>query len=231
MKTFITALAAVALTAVSAHAADIYTKSVSGINVPVVFIKGEITEGDAKKFDDIVKNMKVGRGVVVLNSPGGITIQGLVIGETIRKAKFETVASGICASTCGLMWLAGVKRWAFDTAKIGFHSSYNKETEKTSGGANAVIGAYLSALGFKYDTIYYLTNTAPDSMEWLTYDKAKEHRIAVTPLKSKPKPEVVAKPVPPPPEPEHKWMPPVKVEDYKVTEPKVVTKTPHVDFE
>jgi hypothetical protein len=62
---------------------------------------------------------------------------------------------------------------------IGFHSAYRGDTGQVSGGANALVGAYLSRLGFSTSAIYYMTKTDPGSMEWLTLEKARELGIKV----------------------------------------------------
>jgi hypothetical protein len=69
----------------------------------------------------------------------------------------------------------------FPFTVVGFHSAY-KEDGSVAGGGNAIVGAYLARLGFKYETIYYLTQTAPKEMEWLDSDKVKKYGISVTVL-------------------------------------------------
>jgi hypothetical protein len=69
---------------------------------------------------------------VVLTSPGGLMVPGLIIGEAIRARRFATVAVDECASTCGLMWLAGVWRGVFENSAIGFHSIYEVDEGSTA---------------------------------------------------------------------------------------------------
>ena len=57
------------------------------------------------------------------------------------------------------IWLAGVERAAYSDASIGFHSAVNTKNSENSGVGNAVLGAYLSRLGFNYDAIIYRTQT------------------------------------------------------------------------
>ena len=106
---------------------------------------------------------------------------GLNIGLMIRQKKMATVVFDTCASVCALIWLAGTPRAVFEDSNVGFHAVYNGTEDKTiNSGGNALVGAYLKQLGFSYQTIFYLTQTAPEEMEWLNGDKAKKYGIAVT---------------------------------------------------
>jgi hypothetical protein len=100
-----------------------------------------------------------------------------------------------CASACALMWLAGSPRGAFENSKVGFHAAYRTDGKTTieDGTGNAYVGAYLAKLGFSYNAIAYMTQAAPEEMEWLDATKAKKYNIAYTVLKSpKPAPSVAA---------------------------------------
>jgi hypothetical protein len=95
-----------------------------------------------------------------------------------------------CASGCALIWLAGTPRAAFIGAHIGFHSSWRstavacgqyrtcKRADVSSSG-NAAIGTYLAELGFSYTAIQFFTQAEPDSMEWLSREKAQALGLAV----------------------------------------------------
>jgi hypothetical protein len=109
------------------------------------------------------------RVYVSLDSPGGEVVEALNIGTIIRKMNFDTIVRGgkTCASACGLIWLAGRERWVSEEAFIGFHAVYYGEGNVSSAG-NALVGAYLRDLGLSLKTINYLTQPAPESMEWLS---------------------------------------------------------------
>ena len=55
---------------------------------------------------------------------------------------------------------------------------------EVSSDGNAVVGAYLNRLGFGYRAIHYFTQTAPNSMEILTEDKAADIGLKVMFYKS-----------------------------------------------
>jgi hypothetical protein len=60
---------------------------------------------------------------VVLNSPGGSVADALTMGRLIREKKFatEVEAGKYCASSCPLVFAAGIERRAGDRAAIGVH--------------------------------------------------------------------------------------------------------------
>jgi hypothetical protein len=119
-----------------------------------------------------------------LNSAGGRIVDAINIGHAVRTKRFLTVAGSVCASACTFIWLAGVERGAFDDSAIGFHSAYitNGDKAEVSSSGNAVVGAYLTKLGFGYNAIIYFTQAAPDEAEWFNFAKARELGIKVTRL-------------------------------------------------
>ena len=144
-----------------------------------ISIVGEIKTGDYEKFKAMAAKLPA-KSFVALDSDGGFIIEALQIGEMVRAKKFRTVAGEVCASARALIWVAGAERGAFDESHIGFHSAYNATTKQISGSANAIIGAYLSRLGYGYPAIHYMTKVGPESMEWLTIAKANQLGIKVT---------------------------------------------------
>ena len=103
--------------------------------------------------------------------------EGLSIGEAIAHRGFATVANDKCLSACALTWLAGPQRAVYPNTHIGFHAAYRSSDKQESGVANALVGSYLTKLGFSADAIAYMTKAAPASMEWLTKEKAQQYGI------------------------------------------------------
>jgi hypothetical protein len=66
-------------------------------------------------------------------------------------------------------------------ARIGFHAVYRMEggEARESGAGNALVGAYLNSLGFSQRAIFFITQTSPKSMTWLTFEDAARHGIDV----------------------------------------------------
>jgi hypothetical protein len=121
MRALLLAVTALASLAAPANAAHVAIKYIG--RIPTVFINGKIEKGDDQTFNKVAARVPNGKAIVVLTSPGGLMMPGLIIGEAIRARRFATVALDECASTCGLMWLAGVWRGVFEDSAIGFHST------------------------------------------------------------------------------------------------------------
>ena len=188
-----------ASTVLAANGATIkYEGTFEGLNA--ISIDGAIRPGDSDKFDAIAERV-TGPTVVLLGSPGGIVGDGLDIGLTIREKGFGTAVPDetVCASVCGLIWLAGKPRFLTEGSKIGFHAASRSNGEE-SGQGNALVGAYLAKLGLSYGAIAYLTDAAPGDMRWLNPNDAD--RIGITyslvkPRIAEPQPFILR------PQPEH----------------------------
>jgi len=138
------------------HAANLKRPYASAIE-----ITGEIVLGDDARFRSIISTMPAG-GIVFLESPGGNPFPAMAIGRLIRARRFDTyITAGTCASACGIIWLAGVRRGIGPTGRVGFHAAYNGITLEQSGFANALIGAYLNELHLSDRAIVYITHAAP----------------------------------------------------------------------
>ena len=104
-----------------AACAFVLAQGSSAVNAPDAYgrvfvdVVGEILPDDDKAFQQKVANLYsvVQRNVIVtLASPGGDAVAAMAIGKFIRKRGWTTyVSSGIpCASSCSLIWLAGMPR-------------------------------------------------------------------------------------------------------------------------
>jgi hypothetical protein len=152
-----------------------------GEKLTIVYIDGDIVEGDWDRFKRVVQGLK-GPVAISLNSDGGKIFDGLNIGIAIRNMKWMTIARH-CHSVCADIWLAGVERAVFENSTVGFHSAYIEKDGKAVievGSGNAVVGAYLSRLGFNYDFIGYATSAKPDDMDMFNSEKAKKYNVSVT---------------------------------------------------
>lgn len=176
-------------------AAEIHKGNYDGLDI--VQIVGELQPDDAKEFKTRVKGMS--KGVVVLSSPGGAIFPALEIGREIREARLVTAVpeDALCASACGLVWLAGSERYAEDSSYIGFHAAYTFKDGATaeSGMANALIGSYLNDLGLPDSAIAFVTNAPPEGMERLTKIKGRQIGISYASLKEEDKLSISEAPV------------------------------------
>jgi hypothetical protein len=59
--------------------------------------------------------------IVVLDSPGGDTTEGLRVAETVRHKHLATGVNGECASACTFIFAAGTERILLPSGRLGFH--------------------------------------------------------------------------------------------------------------
>lgn len=165
---------ALLITATSARAAEIQFLDIPG-DVGFISIKGEIVGGDGDRFYDLVQGHD--RVSVILQSPGGLVKEALQIGAEIRLNNYATMVlpEGECFSACGLIWVAGARRYMSASSKIGFHAAYREENGeyKESGVANAEIGSYLTHLGLRIEAIRFFTIAGPNDFLLLTPERAR----------------------------------------------------------
>jgi hypothetical protein len=144
----------------------------------IIRINGEMVDTDAAKFGDKINSSK--HVIVEFNSEGGLTYTGIAIGDLIRKYHYETLvkAGDYCVSACALAWLAGSPHWIEENAAVGFHAArLGRDSTTPDGAGNAVVGAYLSGLGFSYETIAFLEKANPTDMHYLTYQENQTYHI------------------------------------------------------
>src|SRR4051794_11648205 len=98
----------------AAKAATIEGHGTNAKGVNIVSIDGAIEYDDDDRFNEIIAPLS-GSTVVILRSPGGEVGAGLNIGIAIRRKGFGTAVpdDAICASICGIIWLAGEPRLLF----------------------------------------------------------------------------------------------------------------------
>lgn len=155
----------------SATAADISvstTSGASGTAQSIVQIVGDMDVEDILRFKQISKSLPP-QTIVRFDSPGGSLLAGIEIGKVIAASRFATSVSDTCASSCALAWLAGVPRILSSSAQVGFHLAYKSNLDQTESGAgNALVGSYVTGLGFGDNVVRYITSAAPDDMQWLS---------------------------------------------------------------
>jgi len=153
-------------------------------DTPTVTVRGTLETDDGKRFATAVAGLT--KAMVLFNSNGGDLDAGLAIGRAIRQGKFATaVPAGVqCASACALAWLGGTTRYMANSARIGFHAAYVEERggARESGVGNALVGAYLNALGLPEAAVIYMTSAAPEDIQWLTMEDARKLGVAVAVL-------------------------------------------------
>ena len=164
---------------VRAEAAEITTAK--GLTGQTVALSGLIQPGDDAK---LALALAAGPHLSALSlaSLGGNVQAALAIGAMVRREGLRTVVAprSICASACGLVWLAGTTRVMEQDAHVGLHAAYLRRNgvNVETGAANALIGAYLGRLGFDDRAIVYLTSAPPDDMTWILPSDRQRYGIA-----------------------------------------------------
>lgn len=166
----------------TAYAADItLARGIKG-EEDVITVKGEFKLGDENKFRSIA--LATNKATVYLDSPGGKIHPALEIGKIIRIKGFTTaVQEAVCASSCAMVWLAGEPRMMSNFTSIGFHTPYvidkNGKT-KSDVTHGALVGSYLTSLGFSQKAVMFVVTASADEMHWLQKSTADKLGIAVT---------------------------------------------------
>jgi hypothetical protein len=202
--------------AMPAEAASITVNAPDAHGRIFVDVVGEIVAGDEKAFEQKVAilHTHVDKVIVTLSGPGGAAFPAMKIGELIHENGWTTyVSSGNpCTSSCSIIWLAGAPRTieGAPAVIIGFHAIYNKETERESGAANAILGHHLTRWGINELGVACVTINPPNEMGWLTGSAGRECGITwevLTPARDVPlvippaPTPLQAQPAPPLPQP------------------------------
>ncbi len=91
------------------------------------FAEGTITPGTAAAFAEFLSEQRAaGVTEIVIHSPGGSVNEATEMAHTIRDQGLDTrvLPDGYCASSCPLVFAAGVKRFADKTSWIGVHQVF-----------------------------------------------------------------------------------------------------------
>jgi hypothetical protein len=86
-------------------------------------IDGPIDEHTAQRLRDEIAGRDVASATVILDSPGGLLLEGMALGRLIRQLGFSTAVArgGVCHSACVFALLGGVFRYAAPQSSIGVH--------------------------------------------------------------------------------------------------------------
>lgn len=162
-------------------------------------IDGPIEAGDDERFRRI--SLQFRDAVVNLDSEGGALLPALEIGKMIRVAGYDTMVrfGSSCASSCALIWLAGERRKLSVGGKVGFHAAYRNNSGRPEeiGAANALIGNYLTLLGFSTRASLFVTSAPPTGMRWLTEANKEDAGIDFWSTNEPPLIRVTSTPTPP----------------------------------
>lgn len=110
-------------------------------NKYVLFLNGEIKQGDYQKIRQILLKLDALPRTISLNSPGGDIEEAIRIGKLLRRALFQSTISeyGQCDSACFILWASAVRKFPATVwidqntkkweGKLGLHRPYYGRSE------------------------------------------------------------------------------------------------------
>ncbi len=162
---------------------------------------GTIEPGTAAAFKAEIEKRGAYVKTVVLHSPGGSVQDALVMGRLIRDKKFATeVESGrYCASSCPLVFAAGIERRAGEKAAIGVHqvaaaagNAPGDEMAQTQR-ITAQCQRYLADMGVDLQVWVHAMETPKDELFTFKPDELLALKLATATSAAKPQADARAK--------------------------------------
>jgi hypothetical protein len=97
--------------------------SIEVVPPSTLVLEGPIDERAAQRLREELAGRELPTATVVLNSPGGLLLEGMALGRLIRELGYSTsvVRGGVCHSACVFALLGGVYRFAAPQSSIGVH--------------------------------------------------------------------------------------------------------------
>ncbi len=146
-----------------------------------LLITGVIGPGSYDQFHAAVS--RATPKLVVIEGPGGVLGEAILIGEEIRRRHLDTMVASkrSCASACAVVFLSGQTRYLGSGATVGLHSASYADG-RADPEATKLMAAYLSQVGVPSATLRRMAQTAPSDIRWLT--KAEQQAIGIRAYKT-----------------------------------------------
>jgi hypothetical protein len=143
-----------------------------------LLVSGVIGPGSYEEFR--LALMRGAPELVVIDGPGGVLGEALMIGEEVRRRQLNTMVAArhSCASACAIVFLSGRNKYVGPGAEIGLHSASTADG-RSDPEATALMARYLSGVGVPGSTLRRMARTAPSDIRWLTQAERKALRIRV----------------------------------------------------
>jgi hypothetical protein len=132
-----------------------------------LLVSGVIGPGSYDEFRNAL--MHSSPQLVVLDGPGGILGEALMIGEEIRRRNLDTLVgpNRSCASACAVVFLSGRTKYMASGAAVGLHAASFADG-RADPEATEVMAAYLRGVGVPNATLKRMARTAPSDIRWLS---------------------------------------------------------------
>jgi len=161
----------------SAESASTRSRSAGSNGDQVVLVMtGVIGPGSYRQFRRAVSRGKP--DLIVLDGPGGILDEAIMIGDEIRRRGLATLvdADGFCASACAVVFLSGRTKYMGRGAHVGLHAASYLDG-RADAQATTMMASYLRQVGVPRSILRRMAATAPDDISWLTKAEQKALRI------------------------------------------------------
>jgi hypothetical protein len=141
-----------------------------------LLVSGVIGPGSYDEFRDALTHGAP--ELIVLDGPGGILGEALMIGEEVRRRNLSTLVgpNRSCASACAIVFLSGRVKYLAAGANVGLHSASFADG-RADPEATEVMAAYLRGVGVPNSTLTRMARTAPNDIRWLT--KAEQRALGI----------------------------------------------------
>ncbi len=141
-----------------------------------LLVSGMIGPGSYDEFRAAI--LRANPELVVLDGPGGILGEALMIAEEVRRRQLNTLVASnrTCASACALVFLSGRTKYLAAGAAVGLHSASFADG-RADPEATRLMADYLRELGVPNSTLRRMARTAPNQIRWLT--KAEQQAMGI----------------------------------------------------
>jgi hypothetical protein len=116
--------------------------------------------------------------LVILDGPGGILGEALMMGDEIRRRNLDTLVgpNRSCASACAVVFLSGRVKYLASGAAVGLHAASFADG-RADPEATEVMAAYLRGVGVPNATLKRMARTAPSDIRWLSKAEIRALKI------------------------------------------------------
>jgi hypothetical protein len=161
--------------------------------VRAIYGIGEITDGTAAAFASVVAanpELFAGADGIVLDSPGGTLVGGLLLGDALRRAGYNTITGltyqmpdgtfrvARCLSACAWAFAGGINRFMLADSSLGVHRFYGTNSAAFAQEVTAYINLYLDRMGVSRVLQDVASLTSSNTMTFLTIAEAVRFQLA-----------------------------------------------------
>ena len=150
--------------------------SVESDEPTALLVSGVIGPGSYDEFRAALINERP--EIVVLDGPGGILGEALLIGSEVRKRHLDTMVgpNRSCASACAIVFLSGRVKYLASGATVGLHQASFADG-RGDPEATDLMARYLRDVGVPNATLRRMARTAPSDIRWLS--KAEQKAMGI----------------------------------------------------